>query len=149
MKKNTLIFWMSLLVFCSVANAELVINGDGTVTDTETGLMWQQDESGYMNWESALSYCENLELAGYNDWRLPNINELQSLVDYSKFEPAIDKSFFPNAMSSYYWSSTTGSSYTGSAWDVDFSHGYVSYGYVDDGHSKSFSYYVRAVRSGQ
>ena len=48
-------------------------NGDGTVTDAATGLMWKQDDSGSgMIWDDALSYCENLETAGYTDWRLPD-----------------------------------------------------------------------------
>ena len=73
----------------------LVDNGDGTVTDTATGLMWQQATApGRYTWEEALVYCENLELAEYTDWRLPNRNELQSLVDYDHTEPAIDASFF-------------------------------------------------------
>jgi hypothetical protein len=147
MRKNVLIIWLSLLIFCSPANAELVDNGDGTVTDTETGLMWQQGEGGFMNWETALSYCENLvfpENQGYDDWRLPNINELQSLVDYSKHNPAIDSYYFPYAVSSHYWSSTTHAYRTDHAWLVYFYYGHVYYFYY-----KSDSYYVRAVRSGQ
>lgn len=146
MRKNILIIWLGLLIFCHAASAELMVNGDGTVTDTETGLMWQQDETGWMDWESALSYCENLELAGYDDWRLPNINELQSLVDYSTKNPAIDTYAFPNATSSIYWSSTTYSihiGHTGDASIVDFGSGLV-YGLY-----KSFNQYVRAVRIGQ
>ena len=141
--KNVLIILVSLLIFCSAANAELIINGGGTVTDTATGLMWQQDEAGLMNWETALSYCENLQLAGYDDWRLPNINELQSLVDYSTYYPAIDHYAFPNAVSSLYWSSTTAARTTYYAWHVHFYYGYVA------NYFKSNSYYVRAVRGGQ
>jgi uncharacterized protein DUF1566 len=62
-----------------------VNNEDGTISDLATGLMWQQaDDETPKNWEEALNYAENLELANYNDWRLPNAKELQSLVDYSK-----------------------------------------------------------------
>ncbi|WP_237157035.1 DUF1566 domain-containing protein [Photobacterium rosenbergii] len=96
-------------------------NNNGTVTDKATGLTWQQADSGSgMDWPTALEYCENLELAGNSDWRLPNIKELQSIVDYSKSpdtsnSAAIDSVFevtpfvneggkqdYPN-----YWSSTT------------------------------------------
>ncbi|MEX1312088.1 MAG: DUF1566 domain-containing protein [Candidatus Sulfomarinibacteraceae bacterium] len=64
---------------------DLVDNGDGTVTDLATGLVWQQSDSGAgMSWEEALAYAEDLELAGYDDWRLPNAKELQSIVDYSR-----------------------------------------------------------------
>jgi len=69
-------------------------NGDGTVTDHATDLMWMKVDSGYlraglkkdgrMNWQHALTWAENLEYAGYDDWRLPNAKELQSIVDYSR-----------------------------------------------------------------
>ena len=89
-------------------------NGDGTVTDTATGLMWQQGDSATtQNWEQALAYAEGLELAGYRDWRLPNAKELQSIVDYTRApmttgSAAIDTNFFRvTATESYYWTSTT------------------------------------------
>ena len=105
--------------------------------------MWQQDTapSGY-SWQDALPYCENLTLAGYNDWRLPDINELQSLVDYSRYLPSIDP-VFSNTVSSYHWSSTSyayGPSY---ACVVSFYEG------ATGGYGKSNSFYVRAVRGGQ
>lgn len=122
----------------------LAINGDGTVTDTSTGLMWQQETAAEMAWESAISYCEDLSLAGYSDWRLPNINEVRSLVDYSKYyNPAIDISSFPDTVSSSYWSSTTFPNYSNRAWLVVFVSGYI----VEN--AKSSSYYLRAVRGGQ
>lgn len=87
-----------------------VDNGDGTVTDRATGLMWQQaDDTQTRDWPSALAYAESLELAGYNDWRLPNPKELQSLVDYDKTEiPVIDENFFVLSESeSWLWTNTT------------------------------------------
>jgi hypothetical protein len=71
----------------------LVDNGDETVTDTETGLMWQKATApGIYTWQQALAYAEGLELpsGGYSDWRLPNRNELQTLVDYTRYGPSID-----------------------------------------------------------
>lgn len=56
-------------------------NGDGTITDLDTGLMWTQLPAAPMNWNAALNYAENLSLGGYNDWRLPNVKELQTLTD--------------------------------------------------------------------
>ena len=99
-------------------------NGDGTVTDRATHLMWQQADSdvGY-NWHQALFYAEVLDLADHNDWRLPNAKELQSIVDYTrapdalnaaKVGPAIDPVFqITNIGTSqepdypYFWSGTT------------------------------------------
>jgi hypothetical protein len=60
-------------------------NGDGTVTDRVTGMMWMKADSGQaMTWEEALAWAENLEYGGYDDWRLPNAKELQYIVDYSR-----------------------------------------------------------------
>jgi hypothetical protein len=99
----------------------LVDNGDGTVTDLATGLTWMQTDSGEgLDWEDALGYCENLDLAGHDDWRLPNAKELQSIVDYTRSasttgSAAIDPVFETSTIldeggeQDYpsYWSSTT------------------------------------------
>jgi len=64
---------------------DFVDNGDGTIMDQATGLMWVQSDSGIgMDWQEALAYCQNLTSAGYDDWRLPNAKELQSIVDYTR-----------------------------------------------------------------
>ena len=75
---------------------DFVDNGDGTVTDNATGLMWSQDDNGEMlYWKEALAYAENSTIAGYDDWRLPNIKELQSIADYTVSEiPVLDASVF-------------------------------------------------------
>jgi hypothetical protein len=121
----------------------LVDNGDGTVTDTITGLMWQQAEAGAMTWAEALAYCESLILAGYGDWRLPNANELHSLINYEINKPSIDRRIFPGALSTTYWTSTTFASSTEMGWDVDFNFGNVDRMY------KSLAENVRAVRGWQ
>ena len=77
------------------------IGGDSVVRDTNTGLMWQKT---YKTGSSGTSYCENLTYAGYSDWRLPNINELASLLNYDKSEPPY--SDFPGMPSHTFWSST-------------------------------------------
>lgn len=90
-----------------------VDRNDGTIEDKATGLIWQQQDSGRkLNWKQALSYCENLTAGGRNDWRLPNIKELQSIVDYSRSpdttdSAAIDPVFEVTEIESYYYSSTT------------------------------------------
>jgi len=117
-------------------------NDTQIVTDNETSLQWQDNESAYKTWQSAIDYCENLTLGSYEDWRLPNINELTSLVDDSKFNPSIDTVFLYTA-SNYYWSSTTNASVSGNAWFVLFSYGYQG------SNRKSYNDYVRCVRAGQ
>ncbi len=113
---------------------------NGTVTDNVTGLMWQQEDDDIgRTWEEALTYCESLPLAGYSNWRLPNIKELRSIVDNTAYEPAIDSNYFPNTDWSY-WSSTTAADSSEDAWYVGFSNGYV------DGYGKSYDLHVRCVR---
>jgi hypothetical protein len=116
-------------------------NGDGTITDLTTGLMWQQTETRAMTWEEALAYCENLDLARRRDWRLPNIRELLTLVDDTRPGPAIDVSYFPGCRPSGYWSSTTHTPYPDFAWYVEFNDGQAH-----GGGQKGRRYFVRAVR---
>ena len=97
-------------------------NGDGTVSDYATGLMWQKADDGKgRDWETSLKYSEDLELAGYTDWHLPNAKELQSIVDYSRSpqttnSPAIDPIFSTSEIKNpegnsgqypFFWTSTT------------------------------------------
>jgi len=121
---------------------DLRANGDGTATDVTTGLMWQQLETEVLNWAETLAYCEGLELAGYDDWRLPNIRELSSLVDDQTKGPSINVVFFPGCRPSPYWSSTTNADHPAFAWHVDFGDGRTHGGH------KGRRHYVRAVRGG-
>jgi hypothetical protein len=133
-----------MLISEGVAGAGLVDNGNGTVTDTETGLIWQKETApGTYTWQQALTYAQGLVLAGYTNWRLPNRNELQTLVDYFRYDPSIDPLLASKTESSVYWSSTTHAYYTDFAWLVHFSNGSIGHG------DKSGTYFVRAVRSAQ
>ena len=124
------------------SEGRFVDNGDGTVNDTCTGLMWQQDNGRPFNWCAALAHCENLDLAGHDDWRLPNVRELQSLVDYGlPTMPTIDPVFV--SLSSFYWSSTTDADLPCTAWRVAFGGGT---GFVAH-QSKIFGARLRAVRT--
>jgi hypothetical protein len=90
---------------------DFVDNGDGTVSDNATGLMWSQDDNGEaINWEAALAYAENAEVAGYTDWRLPNAKELESLADYEKTDiPVMDTSMFNfTELTNYVYDEDTG-----------------------------------------
>jgi len=105
---------------------EFVDSREGTVTDVATGLVWQQsDSSTPMNWEAALAYCEELTVAGCDDWRLANTKELQSLVDYTRSpdttgSAAIDPIFGASAIVDegggtnypFYWTATTHENWT-------------------------------------
>lgn len=86
-----------------------VVNGDGTVTDRALGLTWQQSDDGQTrDWPGALAYCESLTLGGRSDWRLPNVKELQSIVDYSQNDPALDlRALQQSDKAGWFWSSTT------------------------------------------
>ncbi|MCA1743270.1 MAG: DUF1566 domain-containing protein [Desulfonatronovibrio sp.] len=128
---------LSLLIMSGTAFAERCMdNGDGTVTDNGTGLMWQKATAGQMNWDQAMSYASSLSLSGHSGWRLPNKDELQGLYN----SPCKD---LMDVLNDWYWSSTTYASSTNRAWRVFFVYGYVNYPY------KSYSYYVRAVRAAQ
>jgi hypothetical protein len=86
-------------------------NGDGTVTDNMTALMWAKDGAilpyFQYDWYGALVFCNDLNLAGYDDWRMPNVREMQSLVDYEMFAPALPDGHPFENMSDRYWTSTT------------------------------------------
>ncbi|HUT89722.1 MAG TPA: DUF1566 domain-containing protein [Thermoguttaceae bacterium] len=121
-------------------------NNDGTIADRATGLTWAKLDSGHLkagenqdgklNWEQALRWAEDLEYAGYSDWRLPNIKELQSIVDYTRSpdttqSAAIDPIFSVTPIRDalgevnypFYWSSTTHKRMGGGA-----AAGYVAFG---------------------
>ena len=133
-------------------------HGDGTVTDNMTGLMWTQDAQqipGTMTWNAALTACNDLvfpEVDGYDDWRMPNVRELHSLIDHGLFDPALPNTAgtgkwsegdpFTDMQWSKYWSSTTDAGYTSCAWYVHFGNGYV-YSWL-----KTYFYYVWCVRGG-
>ena len=115
------------------------ISGSVVVSDSKTGLMWQKEHVTGKTWQQALKYCEDSIYAGYSDWRLPNKNELASLVNYEKSGGPY--SYFPNMPSNFFWSSSTRSGYTDYAWFVNFLGGGV------DSNGKSGTYYVRCVRN--
>ncbi len=140
----TLLRWLALLgVLLGAASPALAAktysdNGDGTVTDPTTGLMWMRCSMGQVwdgttsactgpastyTWDQAVALTGTVPFAGQSDWRLPNIRELQTIVDRTVINPAINGVVFPNTPNSGSWSS---SPWVGSAsypWLVDFSTG--------------------------
>jgi hypothetical protein len=122
-----------------------VDNKDGTVTDTVTGLMWQQAvASGTFTQPQALTYCANTlssqNLAGHSDWRLPTIIELTSIVDLGQSNPSINITFFPATPAAVFLSSSLLANSPTYAWDVIFGNGDAGTVGVTDGG------YVRCVR---
>ena len=152
-------------------------NGDGTITDLNTGLMWEKKsmdgtdhdvtkvfpwsslfQATIWDWIDAINteVANGIGFAGFNDWRIPNVKELQSIVNYGTFGPAVDPAFHNNespgctvltcsatAVARAYWSSTTIAVAAAiDAWDVEFVNGVVT------GGLKSDSFFVRAVRGG-
>lgn len=114
-----------------------------TWKDPKTGLEWQRQSPGEMTWHEAQKYGESLSLDGKDDWRLPTLTELESLLDRSKARPEgrppmREEVPFRDELS--YWSSTTFERGTKNAWIVMFDGAYVLSYY------KSNSYFVRCVR---
>lgn len=119
-------------------------NNDGTVTDTETGLVWLKDltKLHVETWKEAKETCAVLGVAG-GGWRLPNIKELQSLIDFGQSNPALPVGHpFSGVQFGYYWSSSTLVNYPNYAWYVYLYGGYVSHG------NKVITNYVWPVRGG-
>jgi len=132
-------------------------HGDGTVTDTRTGLMWKQCAEGLsgadcqtgtmesFNWADALAHAEVSTFADHTNWRLPNVNELFSLVEDCQGYPAINTTLFPNTpvYSSNFWSGSPYARNLDRAWNVFFSNGVVDHG------TRNSSFRVRLVRDAQ
>jgi hypothetical protein len=110
-----------------------------TWVDAKTGLEWQRQSAGKMTWHEALAYAKSLLLDGKDDWRLPSVRELETLLDRSKYRPVMrEEIHFRDNLS--YWSSTTFGHHTNNAWILMFEGGYVLSYY------KSNAYHVRCVR---
>jgi hypothetical protein len=126
-------------------------NANGTVTDNLTGLIWLKNANSFSvkNWEKAHSACKNLADDGSaltdgskaGDWRLPSAKEIQSLIDFKNYDPALTSGHpFINIQATYYWTSTTYAGIGTLAWGVIMVNGYV---YTND---KRRNYYVWPVR---
>ncbi len=94
---------------------DLTDNGDGTVTDNLTSLIWEQKTEGNepdnFTYDDALTYCADLTLAGNSDWRVPTRKEYSTILNYADVSPSLDTDFFPYFNStgsnpSYYWTSS-------------------------------------------
>jgi hypothetical protein len=129
-------------------------NGNGTVTDKLTGLVWTENANafGTRTWADALSDANSLASGSHGledgsqagDWRLPNFRELQSLIDFGLTGPALPAGHqFDNVQSDYYWSSSTLASDSMEAWTVSFNNGDL------DASGKTGLCHVWCVRGGK
>jgi hypothetical protein len=119
----------------------LIDNGDGTVTDTKAGLMWQKDDAGPVNWEEAMEASKDLSLAGHTDWRLPTLREAEALFKASSDDDhVIDRRLPPlQWRSDRYWTSKVAEPYH-AAFLVNYNGGSKPW------EAKNKKFYFRAVR---
>jgi hypothetical protein len=145
----------------STPTGQFVAHGDGTLTDTRTGLMWKQCVEGRsgagcasgrvatFTWQGALQRPEDVNggggFAGHTDWRLPNINELRSIVEEQCWDPAINLILFPNDPGTYVWSSSPNAGNSNYAWGLTFFGGNA----YPSGRRDDYSFAVRLVRGGE
>jgi hypothetical protein len=128
--------------------SNFVVNNDGTVTHSKTGLIWKRCEEGQsgssceigasqvFTWFDALAVAKDSAFSGNNDWRLPSKQELMSIVDETCFFPSINELVFPNTAPRSVWSSTTITAFPANAWFVEF-------GYASSGHGSKLSSVAR------
>ena len=143
-------------ILATTPTNRFTINNDGTVSDTKTGLTWKKCSEGQSGvdcrtgtattytWQGALQQAQSVNnnggFAGYKNWRLPSIKELNSIVEEQCSEPSINLAVFPESPSDWYWSSSPYANDSSLAWGVFFSFGGSNY-YV-----KGYSNFVRLVR---
>ncbi|KFE07545.1 hypothetical protein DN36_3462 [Vibrio cholerae] len=149
-------------ITASTPDQDFTLHNDGTVTHNSTGLMWMRCSLGQnwdgstctgtastFTWQNALAAAQSNDFAGYSDWRLPNKNELASLVEQRCVSPAINSAIFPGTPGtsvtpgSWFWSSSPSADNSDQAWGVLSNYGFANV------NNKDNSYRVRLVRAGQ
>lgn len=133
---------------------------NGTIIHYPTGLMWQRctlgqrwdgtncrGQASTFTWRQALQQAEENTFAERTDWRLPNKNELASIVEYRCYAPAINSQVFPNTLSAGYWTSSPQDTYSFRVWVSDFDSG--TFYSNRDINKSSNHHHVRLVRAGQ
>ena len=130
------------IIFLIMISVSLSLASD-VLIDSKTGLMWQDNSATKYtkkDWQGALVFCKELRLAGHDDWRLPIVEELESIIAISQNDPAIKNGFKNVGDSGYYWSSSAHESDEAFAWMMNFKRGYEYINY------KTYKRYVRCVR---
>lgn len=144
------------IIIPSTPASDFVLDARGTVTHLKTGLMWMRCSLGQTwdgtscngfpsnySWQGALQEADKFNFSGYSDWRLPNKNELVSIVEVSCVDPTINSALFPNTPIAYYWTSTPFAAILDHAWSVHFNNGYVT------NELKRGKLHIRLVRGGR
>ena len=129
-----------IVLFLAIAG---ILTAGEMAKDDRTGLIWQDNrfvESERVTYAQAEKICKGLRLGGFNDWRIPEIRELLSIIDYKKYDPAILDGFSIGE-SSYYWSSTQYMGDPDKVWGIDFKDG------AADANGKAYDRRVRCVRT--
>jgi hypothetical protein len=142
-------------ILATTPDGNFIVHDDGTVIHGTTGFMWMRCSLGQqwkgqtcsgaaseVSWQEALQAAAATEFAGYSDWRLPNKNELEALVEESCSLPAINAVVFPGTPAAYFWTSSPYAALAHAAWSVDFGFGSVN------ASVKSGTIHVRLVRGG-
>jgi len=143
-------------IIADAPNSRYDMRANGTVVDRKTGLTWMRCALGQTwknaactggvsayTWQGALQAADSTIFAGLNDWRLPNLKELYSLVENRCYSPAINLTAFPDATDDWFWSSSPYADFSYNAWIISFYFGY------DNDDSKNSSFAVRLVRGGR
>jgi len=123
-------------------------NNNLTITDNVTGLMWQKGDGGEMTIENAITYCDNLVLGGYSDWRLPIPIEAFSILNHQNSNPAIDTNYFTLTAAEYWWTSVFENNSTTKVWCTNAGGGIGNHPKTETisaGGTKKF--HARAVRN--
>ena len=143
-------------ILATTPTNRFTINNDGTVSDTKTGLTWKKCSEGQSGvdcrtgtattytWQGALQQAQSVNnnggFAGYKNWRLPSIKELNSIVEEQCIEPSINLAVFPESQGRWYWSSSPYANNSSYALGVDFDGG------LSNDYYKYGDYFVRLVR---
>lgn len=133
------------IILLIVISVSLSLASD-VLTDSKTGLMWQDNSAAKYtkkDWKGALAFCNELRLAGYADWRLPTIKELETVVGTSPRNMDMKQGFKNVGGSGYYWSSSSDESNEEFAWMMNFKRGYEYKNY------KTYERHIRCVRGKQ
>jgi len=132
----------------SINTPSLTNNGNGTITDNVTGLMWQQMDGGEMTFENAISYCNSLTLGGFSGWRLPTPMEAFGILNHQNSNPAINTTFFTLTTAEYWWTGVFENNSTTKVWCTNAGGGIGNHPKIETlsaGGTKKF--HARAVRN--